>query len=223
MFEDFSTAVAENTMATSADFISLMCHFLLNSIVVFCIIRFFYYPKSKRRDYFFTFTLISISIFLMIFLLGSVKLKIGFALGLFAIFGIIRYRTESMPVREMTYLFVIIAISVINALGGDFSYLELIATNMLFIASIWMSESNHTLKHEGCKLVQYDRIDLIKPAMREEMMADLVERTGLNITRVEVGTIDFLRDVAMLKVYYTPQDGKPNTVDNVLKFPKENE
>ena len=97
----------------------------------------------------------------MIFLLGSVKLKIGFALGLFAIFGIIRYRTESMPVREMTYLFVIIAISVINALGADFSYLELVGTNLLFIVSLWICESNKWMKLTACKLVQYDRIDLI--------------------------------------------------------------
>ena len=109
-------AFMETPLIDAAGFMELILRFVLNMVVVVAIIRFFYYPKSRRRDYFFTFTLISISIFLMIFLLGSVKLKIGFALGLFAIFGIIRYRTESMPVREMTYLFVIIAISVINAL-----------------------------------------------------------------------------------------------------------
>ena len=133
MFEELTENLLETPLVTNGDFLSLLWHFLLNWVVVFCIICFFYYPKSRRRDYYFTFTLISISIFLMIFLLGSVKLKIGFALGLFAIFGIIRYRTESMPVREMTYLFVIIAISVINALGADFSYLELVGTNLLFI------------------------------------------------------------------------------------------
>ena len=110
-------AFMETPLIDAAGFMELILRFVLNMVVVVAIIRFFYYPKSRRRDYFFTFTLISISIFLMIFLLGSVKLKIGFALGLFAIFGIIRYRTESMPVREMTYLFVIIAISVINALS----------------------------------------------------------------------------------------------------------
>ena len=103
-------AFMETPLIDAAGFMELILRFVLNMVVVVAIIRFFYYPKSRRRDYFFTFTLISISIFLMIFLLGSVKLKIGFALGLFAIFGIIRYRTESMPVREMTYLFVIIAI-----------------------------------------------------------------------------------------------------------------
>lgn len=126
-------AFMETPLIDAAGFMELILRFVLNMVVVVAIIRFFYYPKSRRRDYFFTFTLISISIFLMIFLLGSVKLKIGFALGLFAIFGIIRYRTESMPVREMTYLFVIIAISVINALSVQLSYAELTATNLLFI------------------------------------------------------------------------------------------
>ena len=131
-------AFMETPLIDAAGFMELILRFVLNMVVVVAIIRFFYYPKSRRRDYFFTFTLISISIFLMIFLLGSVKLKIGFALGLFAIFGIIRYRTESMPVREMTYLFVIIAISVINALSVQLSYAELTATNVLFILCFWL-------------------------------------------------------------------------------------
>ena len=135
-------AFMETPLIDAAGFMELILRFVLNMVVVVAIIRFFYYPKSRRRDYFFTFTLISISIFLMIFLLGSVKLKIGFALGLFAIFGIIRYRTESMPVREMTYLFVIIAISVINALSVQLSYAELTATNLLFILCIWLCEIN---------------------------------------------------------------------------------
>ena len=107
MFDELSDiTLIETPLMDSAGFLELLLRFCFNLLVVSCIIHLFYYPKSKRRDYYFTFTLISISIFLMIFLLGSVKLKIGFALGLFAIFGIIRYRTESMPVREMTYLFV---------------------------------------------------------------------------------------------------------------------
>ena len=171
----------------------------------------------------FTFTLISISIFLMIFLLGSVKLKIGFALGLFAIFGIIRYRTESMPVREMTYLFVIIAISVINALSVQLSYAELTATNLLFILCIWLCESNRWLKHISCKLVQYDRIELITPQRRAELIMDLENRTGLSITKVEVGHIDFLRDAAILKVYYEPESEEINTIDTLRRIPREGE
>lgn len=213
----------DTPLIDGAGFLELMAHFALNMLVVMGIIRFFYYPKSRRRDYFFTFTLISISIFLMIFLLGSVKLKIGFALGLFAIFGIIRYRTESMPVREMTYLFVIIAISVINALALELSYAELAATNLLFVLCIWLCESNRWLKHISSKLVQYDRIELITPQRRAELVADLHERTGLCIIKVEVGYIDFLRDTALLKVYYEPVSDEINTIDTLTRIPKEGE
>ena len=213
----------ETPLMDSAGFLELLLRFCFNLLVVSCIIHLFYYPKSKRRDYYFTFTLISISIFLMIFLLGSVKLKIGFALGLFAIFGIIRYRTESMPVREMTYLFVIIAISVINALAVEISYAELVCTNLLFIVSIWLCESNRWLKHISCKLIQYDRIELIKPERELDLLRDLRERTGLDIVRVEVGHIDFLRDTAMLKIYYEPLKDEINTIDTLTRLPRENE
>lgn len=132
----------DTPLLDTADFWQLLLRFAFNMIITGCIIHLLYYPKSRRRDYYFTFMLISLSIFFLIFLLGSVKLKIGFALGLFAIFGIIRYRTESMPVREMTYLFVIIALSVINALAVTISYVELLATNLIFLLSIWICESN---------------------------------------------------------------------------------
>ena len=211
----------EGPMTGSAEFVELLLRFGLNIIVVLGVIRFFYYPKSRRRDYFFTFTLISISIFMMIFLLGSVKLKVGFALGLFAIFGIIRYRTEAMQVREMTYLFVIIAISVINAMIKDFTWLELIGVNVLFVLCIWLCESSRWLEHVSTKLVMYDRIELIKPDRREELMDDLRQRTGLNITKVEVGHIDFLRDSALLKVYYIPATGEINTIDHLTRIPRE--
>lgn len=205
----------------SAGFALLLLRFAFNLLVVWGVIRLFYYPKSRRRDYCFTFMLISISIFLMIFLLGSVKLRIGFALGLFAIFGIIRYRTESMPVREMTYLFVIIALSVINALAVDISLVELLGTNTLFVLSVWLCESNKWLRHVSCKLIQYDRIDLILPDRRDELVSDLRARTGLDITKVEVGHIDFLRDTAMLKVYYNAGTGEASTIDSVTRFPRD--
>lgn len=201
----------------------LLLRFFFNMVVVWVIIHFLYYRKSHRRDYYFTFTLISISVFFLIFLLGNVKLKIGFALGLFAIFGIIRYRTETMPVREMTYLFVIIAMSVINALAVTISYAELLLTNLIFIVSIWLCETNRWLRHVSCKLVQYDRIELIKPSEREAMISDLKERTGLQIVRVEVGAVDFLRDTALLKVYYETPDNNISTIENLIKMPKDNE
>lgn len=224
MFDELTDiSLMETPLIDGTGFLELLLRFCFNCLVVSCIIHLFYYPKSKRRDYYFTFTLISISIFLMIFLLGSVKLKIGFALGLFAIFGIIRYRTESMPVREMTYLFVIIAISVINALAVQISYAELLCTNLFFIFSIWLCESNRWLKHVACKLIQYDRIELIKPEREQELLHDLRERTGLDIIRVEIGHIDFLRDTAIMKVYYEPLKDEINTIDSLTRLPKDNE
>ena len=198
----------------------LLIRFLLNTAVIGLIVRVFYYPKSKRRDYFVTFTLISISVFLLIFLMGGVKLKVGFALGLFAIFGIIRYRTESVPIREMTYLFLIIAISAINGLATSISYLELLATNLLFIVSIWALESNRWVKHVASKLVLYDNINLITPDKESELVEDLKKRTGLDIIRVEVGAIDFSKDTAMVKVYYEPLSNEINSVDHVGRLPK---
>ena len=128
-----------------------------------------------------------------------------------------------MPVREMTYLFVIIAISVINALAVEISYAELVCTNLLFIVSIWPCESNRWLKHISCKLIQYDRIELIKPERELDLLRDLRERTGLDIVRVEVGHIDFLRDTAMLEIYYEPLKDEINTIDTLTRLPKENE
>lgn len=208
-------------MFVSGGYIELLVRFAFNMIVVLSVIHFFYYPKSKRVDYYFTFTLISVSIFLMIFLLGGVKLKVGFALGLFAIFGIIRYRTESMPVREMTYLFVIIAISVINALAVEVGLLELACTNLLFVISVMLCERLHHGKYVSTKLVLYDRVELISPEHRAELIEDLKKRTGMDVVRVEVGHIDFLRDTAMLRVHYVSNDNQHNSVDKLLKFPKE--
>jgi hypothetical protein len=205
------------------DLLQMLVRFAFNTVVIWLMIHCLYYRKSKRRDYYFTFMLISISIFFLIYLLGGVKIKVGFALGLFAIFGIIRYRTESMPVREMTYLFCIIAISVINALAVSISYAELIAVNAMFLLSTWFFESYILLKHVSSKLVQYDRIALIKPDKRAELIEDLKQRTGLNVTKVDVGGIDFLRDMAMLKVYYVSDQtsANTNTIEDKLKLSHE--
>ena len=204
------------------DFMTMLLRFSFNTAMVWIMIHCLYYPKSQRRDYYFTFMLISISIFFMIYLLGGVKLKVGFALGLFAIFGIIRYRTESMPVREMTYLFSIIAMSVINALATTISYIELITTNAIFVLAAWFFESYVLLKHVSTKLIQYDRIALITPERYDEMLIDLKQRTGLNITKAEVGAIDFLRDMAIVKIYYESGMYEDNsTINTELKLSRE--
>lgn len=199
----------------------MIFRFVLNLIFVFVLIQFFYYRKSRRLDYYFTFILISISIFFLIYLLGSVKIKVGMALGLFAIFGIIRYRTETIPVREMTYIFIIISLSVINAIATNLSYAELFATNLIYVGSVWIVESfSGTSRHLSSKLILYDRVDNIHPHQRQELIDDLHKRTGLKIKKVEVGAINYLQDTVMLKIFYeTPYD-QISSVDHMLKLPK---
>ncbi len=202
--------------------IQLLLRYAINFLVVGIIIHFFYYPKSKNREYYLSFSLINVSVFLLIFLLGGVKLKIGFALGIFAIFGIIRYRTESVPIREMTYLFLIIAVSVINALSVQISYMELLATNTIFLISVWLLESIRWVKAYSTKIIRYDKINLITPDKREELQADLERRTGLNIHRIEIGAIDFLKDTVFIKISYISNQ-KSNSVDQMERLPKPSE
>ncbi|MDE6085415.1 MAG: DUF4956 domain-containing protein, partial [Muribaculaceae bacterium] len=170
----------------TSDMTHLLLRFAFNAVFIMLIIVGLYYPKSRRREYVFTFALISVSIFFLIYLLGSVKIKVGFALGLFAIFGIIRYRTESMSVREMTYLFVIIAISVINALAVTLSFAELAVTNLIFLGVIFLCEKLPFANSYEEKLVIYDRIDLITPENRQEMIEDLRKRLGLDIVTIQI-------------------------------------
>lgn len=207
----------------TSDMTQLLLRFAFNAVFIMLIIVGLYYPKSRRREYVFTFALISVSIFFLIYLLGSVKIKVGFALGLFAIFGIIRYRTESMSVREMTYLFVIIAISVINALAVTLSFAELAVTNLIFLGVIFLCEKLPFANSYEEKLVIYDRIDLITPENRQEMIEDLRKRLGLDIVTIQIGAVDFLRDTAMVKIFYRDKNRYgDNTVNKMLKFPKEN-
>jgi len=198
-------------------FIALISRFLFNLFITGIIIWFLYYKKTQRKDYLFTFFMVSTTIFLMIFLLDNIKIQVGFALGLFAIFGILRYRTDTLPVREMTYLFAIIGISVINALSNrKVSIAELVATNFIFIVMFWILETARIIKHTASKLIIYEKIDLIKPDKKENMLKDLCERTGLQIDRFEIGQIDFLKDIAYVKIYYS-NNGKINTADNIEK------
>ena len=197
----------------------LLLAFLTNLIAIMIVVRGLYYPKCKRGEFFFTYILIAISTFMLIYVLGDVKLKAGIALGLFAIFSIIRYRTEQVAIREMTYLFIIIAISAINGLiVSELSYGEVIIINLLFIFSIWICESKLLISHYSYKVIKYDNINLITPDKREELIADLEKRTGLKIEKVEVGAIDFLKDAVIVKMYYRSNESN-NSVDTTLKTP----
>lgn len=197
----------------------LMLAFLINLIAILIIVRGLYYPKCKRGEFFFTYILIAISTFMLIYVLGDVKLKAGIALGLFAIFSIIRYRTEQVAIREMTYLFIIIALSAINGLTvSELSLGEVLIINILFIFSIWICESKLLISHYSYKVIKYDNINLITPDKQKELIADLEKRTGLKIDKVEVGSIDFLKDAALVKMYYKSGSAN-NSVDTTLKAP----
>ena len=183
--------------------IELLIRFSFNILVTLIIAKFFYYAKTKRTDYFFSYVILGSSIFLLIFLLESVKLKIGFAIGLFAIFGIIRYRTNPIPIKEMTYLFIIITVSVINGLTTKkISYSELIISNLLIVLVIYLLEKIWFVRQEKSKKIIYEKIELIKPEKKEELIKDIENRTGIKINRIEVGQIDFLKDVAKIKIYF---------------------
>ena len=198
---------------------SLLLAFFINLVAILIVVRGLYYPKCKRGEFFFTYILIAISTFMLIYVLGDVKLKAGIALGLFAIFSIIRYRTEQVAIREMTYLFIIIALSAINGLTvSELSIGEVIIINLLFILSIWICESKVLISHYSYKVIKYDNVNLITPDKREELIADLEKRTGLKIEKVEVGSIDFLKDAAIVKMYYK-STASNNSVDTTLKAP----
>ena len=184
----------------------MLIRLVINIVVTLFIIDRLYYPKSKRRDFYFTFRLISIAIFFivffMIFVLEEMKGKtsLGIGIGLFGIFSIMRYRTDAMPVREMTYLFIIIALSLVNAISEGVPMLELGITNLIFLVAVWLCEIR--LKVLPSKIIQYDKMDLIKPDRKDDLKADLESRLGLDIVQVEVGAIDFIRDMAMVKIRY---------------------
>lgn len=218
-------AVSVKQKRQSDDFIDtdhvtkLLLAFLINFIAIMIVVRWLYYPKCKRGEFFFTYILIAISTFMLIYVLGDVKLKAGIALGLFAMFSIIRYRTEQIAIREMTYLFIIIALSAINGLTiSELSIGEVIIINALFIIAIIICESKLLISHYSYKVIKYDNISLITPDKREELIADLEKRTGLKIIKVEVGAIDFLKDAAIVKMYYKSNEAS-NSVDTTLKTP----
>lgn len=207
----------------SHDFVAMALRFGLSVLVTFILVHFLYYPKSRRRDFYFTFMMISVAIyflvFYMMFALEDMKAKtsMGIGIGLFGIFSIMRYRTDTMPVREMTYLFIIISLSVVNAIALDVNFLQLALTDAVVLLITFICEVR--LKTRASKLILYDRIELIKPERRQELIKDLQDRTGLEIESVEIGAVDFLRDATTIKIHYRT-NGKTgsNSVDHTLKF-----
>jgi hypothetical protein len=199
--------VFEMELIDVEDLFELVFRFFFNVIFVLVLVRLIYYPVAKRKDFLFTYIMISITVFLLCYMLENVKLDLAFALGLFAIFGIIRYRTDPIPIKEMTYLFVVIGMSVVNALvNRKVSYSELMMVNVAIIIAVYGLERVWLIRHEQFKTILYEKIELIRSGHRDELKADLEERTGIKINRVEIGRIDFLTDTAQIRIYYYEDD-----------------
>ncbi|MCE2864923.1 MAG: DUF4956 domain-containing protein [Flavobacteriia bacterium] len=197
-------AISPNTITWfSEDFYGLLMRFGINLFFLTLLIRVLYYSKTRRKDYLFTYYLIGTITFFLCFGLMQMDIDTGMGLGLFAIFGIIRYRTDAIEIKEMTYLFMIIGISVVNALASnELSVSEVAVINVSVVLLTYILENLWLMKHETRKTINYERIDLIKPENYDLLKADLEKRTGLTINRVEVGKIDFLNDTAMVRIYY---------------------
>ena len=219
------------TLLHPMEMISLVVRFFINFVVVSVIARCFYYPKSKRRDYLFIFLIMAMSIFMLVSLMGGDTMKTGAALGLFAIFGIIRYRTEAVPIREMTYLFMLVAVSVINAMSkADYHSVKdyydgvglatLIFANAVFVFLAWLFESSKLVNNSCSKFIKYDNINLIAPDKRDELKADLEKRLGFKILSLEVGMVDFLKDCVLIRVYYDEPQDRGSSLDQIEKMPR---
>lgn len=200
-----------------SDILNLLVRFVFNFLMVLIIVRYIYYRHAKRKDYLFTFFLINLIVFLLCVLLSDVELKLGFAFGLFALFGILRYRTMQIPIKEMTYLFVVIGISVINSISDEhLTYGQILFSNFAIILILYFLEYKFLLSHESSKTVTYEKIDLIHEQKRNELIKDLKERTGINIHRIEIHSFNFLRDTAKITIFYYDKVRMLNVNDNLV-------
>ncbi len=196
------------TMAIQDFVTKIGVRLLINIASIFILVRFIYYKINKRSEYFFTYFIFNLVIFLMCFFLNKVKLSMGAAFGLFAVFGMLRYKTEEISIKDMTYLFLVIAIGLLTAVikiedvAYYYEFLFIVAINAFILLMTYLLESNALMKRETAKNVIYENIELIKPEKRTELMADLELRTGLKINRISIGKIDFLKDIATIKIYY---------------------
>ena len=185
----------------------LLFRLAVNFLFLTIIIRYLYYPKTRRKDYFFTYYIIGTITFFLCFSLKKLDIDTGMGLGLFAILGIIRYRTDAIEIKEMTYLFLVIGLSVTNSLSSNrISITEMIVINLVVTGLTFGMENLWLLKHETRKTINYEKIALIKPEHYNVMLTDLETRTGLKINRFEVGKIDFLNDTAQVRIFYYDSD-----------------
>ena len=191
-------------MELSSELIQLMLRFGFNLSIAFIIIKLIYHRnRSSNLDFVFTYFMFNSLIFFFAYLLGNITINMGFAFGLFAVFAILRYRTDPIPIKEMTYLFIVITIGVINALSGnEVSYTVLLFTNITLVVLTYFLETYWQKNLLIRMTVEYEKIENIKPENRDALLADLKERTGLNIQSLEFRRMNFLRDTARIRIYY---------------------
>ena len=187
----------------SKDLIKLLFKFSIDLLFLFIIVRVIYYRIKDEKDYVFTFFMFNILTFFICYLLRKVPMEMGFALGLFAVFGILRYRTEAIPIRQMTYLFIVIGLSMINSLANkSISWFEILLANGIITIITYLIDRVWFSTIELTKTILYEKIELIKPENEQELIEDLKQRTGLQIVAVKIDKVDFLRDTAQIKIYY---------------------
>ncbi len=183
----------------------LLARLGLDILFTTVVVRLVYYRLYKSRDYVFTYFLINLVTFTLAHLLSNVPIELGFALGLFAVFGILRYRTEAIKVRDLTYLFVVIGIALLHALADEgISLAELLIANAAIVGMVGLLEAAPFSGREESRVVTYDRLDLLSPGSTAALLEDLRTRTHLPVERCEIGNVDLLRDSAEITIHYRP-------------------
>ena len=196
----------------------MLVRFTFNLIIAYVIIKLIYHRDHKGNDFVFTYFMFNSLIFFFAYILGNLDVNIAFGFGLFAVFAILRYRTDPIPIKEMTYLFIVIGISVINALANKkMSYAELLLTNSIIVFATYGMERLWLLKHESRKVITYEKIDLIVPENHALLKEDLEKRTGLRINRLEIGKINFLNDTAQIFIHYYADEQDGNFKDEGIR------
>lgn len=188
------------------DFYKMCVRFLINFTALTALIRCCYYAFSKKADYVFTFFLVGAVVFFLCFTLKKYEIDLGLALGLFAIFGILRYRTDPLKVREMTYLFIVIGLSVINALSNKkMSYVEILTANSVVILMAYYLDRYWSRQRTSSKDILYQSLEYIKPEQHDLLKKDLEDKLGFKILKVEIGQIDFEKQTVKVKIRYKKQ------------------
>mgnify|MGYP001087938700 CR=1 FL=1 len=202
-----------------SEFTGFLTNFAFNFIIALLVVRFIYYPSTHNKHYVFTFLAFNTVIYFVLYFMNSIEIGIGVGFGLFAIFSILRYRTDPMPIREMTYLFIIAALPVMNSIGLDGSgWVQLIVANLAILAILGVLEREWGFHYEASRRIVYEKIELIRSDRQAELIADLEARTGLKIKQVRIGKVNFMRDTAQLTIYYDEpaQKGRLQSAESEL-------